>query len=310
MSKIKYLFVGDASYMLCSFFPNEEESDQLNTFWISWAHWFVYLYYMWTVVFWVVLFCSLVGGYQHFSETYHLHLQGINLAVVARFITEHQRSGQRVWTHGPDHQRSNRDQTPCQHHEQGRWFFIEQVTEDSLFTSWRNRSMLSPRKKHTLLPLGLPLPVVPYKLHPLGPSLFRAIQSPFFLISPFHWPPCSSTLLSFTPLSSTQPFSVHCPGRFFLGSAHFRACRSHTFLLSPFPLAASFLHPSSYFLIPIFCPPIIYNWTIFPFWFTSVLKMEMICSCKTSVTTYKTIQHHTRPWFTFSPLGKPQISLV
>jgi hypothetical protein len=38
--------------------------------------------------------------------------------------------------------------------------------------------------------------------------------------------------------------------------------------------------------------------------------MEMICSCKTSVTTYKTIQHHTRPWFTFSPLGKPQISLV
>jgi hypothetical protein len=31
---------------------------------------------MWTVGFWVVTLCSLVGSYHHFRGTYHLHLQG------------------------------------------------------------------------------------------------------------------------------------------------------------------------------------------------------------------------------------------
>jgi hypothetical protein len=30
---------------------------------------------MWTIVFQVMTPCSLVGGYQHFGGTYHLHLE-------------------------------------------------------------------------------------------------------------------------------------------------------------------------------------------------------------------------------------------
>jgi hypothetical protein len=32
---------------------------------------------IWTVVFWVVTPCNLVGGYQRFGGTYRAHLQGI-----------------------------------------------------------------------------------------------------------------------------------------------------------------------------------------------------------------------------------------